>query len=879
MRSKLVVVIALLGVVAGVLFWKFHAAKPAAGPAPIAAKPVVPGTVASPASSSDGPKAPGAHDDDPTGPVRLEGQVIDEKDQPVAGAEVGIDANPPKTVVTDASGSFAFDGLIQRDYRLEARSDRGFAGPVRARLGAKPEPITLRLKAGGNVEVLVTDGSAPIANADVELRATVIWQAKTDAKGIATFTHVGAVWAPLHASASGYAPAAMMLGTSGDPAAPIRVALKLSRGAAVTGKVVDAAGKPQQAWIVATSASEPFPVGDVRRDGVESKPDGTFAIAALAAGTWRLTASSTEAQATSTPIILDGQHPKSDVTIVLAAGATVTGKVVDKTGAPVAAANVKVVQRGWVPWRGVRQVFTRGDGSFAISGLPRHAVDVVAQNDRGSSAITPLDLASGSGTVTLTLDVDGEITGSVVDSAGAPVGDAQVSAYAEPTSKPTDYAAAMVRGAQQTISDQGGAFQLTGLPAGNYRVRAARPGASEDEEGLAPFVVVKPGGAKVKLVIAREGKITGKVAFADGSVPLGFTVRLGNTYGTPFATADGSFSLTSVAGTHGMVVDGQSFLAAKSRDVTIVEAKSTDVGTIVVEKGRSISGRVLDEHGGTIADAKVAAGRLLSGGGSELYIPDESIDAKDTTSDASGHFRIDGFGTGAVTVVAGKDGAGRSASIQIPAGTDSSTVDLVRAPTTGLEGKVTRSGQPLGDTVVIANPIGASNSNFFVVTGADGTFALDALAPGPYIIYPMIGGGGPKPKDMYIVKIDVALGTRTHVDLDATPGTATVSVTATSGGQPVAMGQLFLIGATVDGRLLEARALDQLTIFSATAVPLHLRGVMGGSVDVEGVRAGDYTLCVKAMTGPSPDAAAPMGCQPVKVGSGKQTVAIAVPTK
>ncbi|HEX7704435.1 MAG TPA: carboxypeptidase regulatory-like domain-containing protein, partial [Kofleriaceae bacterium] len=120
--------IALLGVVAGVLFWKFHGSKPAAGSAPIAAKPVVPATAPS-SAPSDTPRAPGAHDDDPAGPVRLEGQVIDEKDQPVANAEVGIDANPPKTFVTDASGSFAFEGLIQRDYRLEARSDRGFAGP------------------------------------------------------------------------------------------------------------------------------------------------------------------------------------------------------------------------------------------------------------------------------------------------------------------------------------------------------------------------------------------------------------------------------------------------------------------------------------------------------------------------------------------------------------------------------------------------------------------------------------------------------------------------------------------------------------------------------------------------------------------------------
>src|SRR6185312_15205277 len=108
--------------------------------------------------------------------------------------------------------------------------------------------------------------------------------------------------------------------------------------------------------------------------------------------------------------------------------------------------------------------------------------------------------------------------------------------------------------------------------------------------------------------------------------------------------------------------------------------------------------------------------------------------------------------------VAGKPGAGRSASIRLPASPASATVDLVLAPTTSLQCLITRAGRPLPDTVVIANPIGAIASNFFVTTGPDGTFALDALAPGAYIVYPMLGGGGNRPKDIYVRKVDVGLG-------------------------------------------------------------------------------------------------------------------------
>jgi hypothetical protein len=81
-----------------------------------------------------------------------------------------------------------------------------------------------------------------------------------------------------------------------------------------------------------------------------------------------------------------------------------------------------------------------------------------------------------------------------------------------------------------------------------------------------------------------------------------------------------------------------------------------------------------------------------------------------------------------------------------------------------------QNGKPLGDTVVIANPVGATSSNFFVVTGPDGTFALDTLAPGAYVIYPMLGGGGGRPKDMYTRKVEVTAVARMKVEIDATPG-------------------------------------------------------------------------------------------------------------
>ncbi len=799
-----------------------------------------------------------AYDDDPTGTIRLEGQVIDDKDQPVAGARVAIDANPAKTVVTEADGGFTFEGLIARDYRVEATAEEGYAGPARVRLTPTPEPVTLRLRRAGQVEVVVTgpDGLA-IKDAVVELRSTLLWTATTGADGVATLHGVGAVWAPLAIRATGFAPAAMMLSTTGDPAAPTRIAVALGKGAAIAGKVIDEAGKPVAgARVVATAMSEPFPVVDPRRDGVESAADGSFSIPALAAGTWRLTATHVDrAPGMSTPITIDGIHERTGVQLVLEAGAVLRGVVKDPKGAPVASADVRVVVRGHTFWRARREAFTATDGTFTIRGLPRRSVDVVASHERGASPIVAADLAAKLELeVTLTLEIVGSLEGTVVDSTGQPIGDAQVIAEPVWSGGTADREAWSVRGEHQTVTDQAGAFRFPGLPEATYRVRAARPGASEAALELAQTHVAKPGDPKLKIVLGADGRVTGKVVFADGKVPASFTVALGASPPTPFATKDGAFSIPAVAGTHTLVVDGRGFLASKAQDVVIVEGKATDAGTITVVPGRSISGRVLDPSGVPVAKAKVAAGMLITGGGAELYIPDESIGAKDAETDADGRFTLEGFPPAAVTVIAGKAEVGRSASVRIPAGPDSARLELVLQPTAGLGGTITRDGKPLGDTVVIANPIGASSAAFFVTTGADGTFALDALAPGPYLVYPMIGGGGNRPKDMYVRKVEVVLGARASVTIDATPGPVTLAVSVkTTAGAKVPMAQVFAVQATVTPHTVsELRDLDQLPVFGDTPLPLYIRGAMDGAAEITGMRPGKHTICIVPMSGPPP---------------------------
>lgn len=856
-------------------------AKPAAVAKTVAAPPAMVRAVESAAPPASARDLPPLHDNDPKGTLRLEGQVIDANDAPVAHARVAIDSNPAMVVETEGDGSFVFEGLIRRDYRLEATAGDQYAGPARLRMTDKPEPVTLRMHKGGTVEVAVTEraGGAPVAGAEVELRSTLTWKASTNAAGIATLQGVGAGWSPLVAHASGFAQQATMLSTSGTDNVQ-HVSLALARGAAVSGRVVDDKGKPiPRARVVATSASEPLPVVDAQRDGVETGTDGTFSIATLSAGTWRVSASADEYAPATMTFAVDGEHARSGVELRMSAGAVVRGVVNDEAGAPVAGADVSVVVAGYLPWRARRQAFTDARGRFTIGGLAPRAVDVVAWHDSGASAIVTADLAAKrEQAVTLTLDVSGAISGTVVDSTGRPVGDAQVVADPDLSGAPVDRAAWGVRGVQETVTDQAGAFRFAGLPDGSYRVRAARPGASESALTLATPVVTKPNATPIKLVVTADGRALGKVQLADGKPAAAFTIELGNTEPRAFMPKDGAFALPAAVGTYALTVTGPGFVTT-TKQVSIREGADTDLGTITVHAGRSVSGRVIDDRGVPVANATVAAGALLTGGGAELYIKSESIAAKDTVTDADGRFILDGFPPATITVIAGKADVGRSASIQLPAGQDSATLDLVLAATSALEGKVTRNGQPLADTVIIANPIGAVASNFFVTTGPDGTFTLDALAPGSYIVYPMLGGGGNRPKDMYARRAEVTLGAKTHVDIDATPGPVTLAISVkTDKGAPLPMGQLIVFQAAIDPQTVEELRDGTRIPFGDQATAIYLRGIQNGAASIEGAHAGVHTLC--ALTGdPRDPSALKFKCSQAKLtAEPTQSAALVVPS-
>jgi RNA polymerase sigma factor (sigma-70 family) len=831
-------------------------------------------------------------EDDPTGTLRLEGQVIDADDKPVGGATVAIDTNPPRTVISEADGSFAFDRLIGREYKLEASAGDGHAGPAYLRLTEDTEPVTLRIGPGASITVEVRDADSgdPIQGAAVELRSILSWTATTGDDGVARLRGVGGSGfdMSLKVSAHGYAPELRRVSPS--PGDDRRELMTLHRGASVSGRAITTDGKPiAGARVLAVSTSEPFPLAEPRRDGVITGKRGEWSVASVASGSYRFVLSHPDYEpATTGPVVVDGVTPRSGIEIRAGAGGEVRGTVTSAGGVLVVGAEVRAVASGSVMWRTARQAFTDADGNYVIRGLPRRRAQVVATHASGASDLVDVDLTDAAkATANLTLSIDGAIDGTVVTVGGEPVPEAQVVVEPDWSGNAAERERWVVRGDQYRIADSGGTFHIGGLPAGNYRVRAARPGTSESMLWTQVGQVVPAGTTGLNLVVPSPGTVTGRVLYDDGNAPPAFTVAVG--YGTPmpFATADGHFSVDVPGGALNLAVSGPTFIR-KLVPIEVEDGGSKDVGTVTVKRGRSISGRVLDASGMPVPAATVAAGLLLTGDGQKLYLDGESVGAQQTETDAQGHFVMSGFPPASITVTAGKDGVGRSQMLSIPSGPSSAEVDLVLAATGSVSGIARLDGTPLADTIIIASPANGSSANFVVTTGADGSFALDTLTPERYAITPIIGEAG----DKYFRRVDIVAGQRATVDIDASTGPASVEVTVkTDAGEPVLASKVAVVGVHVDAPNLAALRYGALLPSlppDGPPVPFYTRNALGGPARVDHMRAGSYTICAVPLPGDPRDPlvaqqlqdrvnSLPMKCTPVAADGGEKTVTITVP--
>ena len=832
-------------------------------------------------------------DDDVAGTIRLEGQVIDADEKPVAGATIAIDTRPSRTVTSEADGSFVIEQLTARGYELVATSGELVGGPIGVQVTARTEPVILRLAAGATVEVSVAlaRDRKPVSGARVELHGLVDRDATTAATGTAALRGIPPGWYLVVASANGFAPSTTFAQVT---SATAHIRLELVSGAPVSGRVVDPSGAP-----VAGAKVRYEGVSDWTQapsESIATGADGKFQIAALPAGSFRFEARHDEhAPGVTDTIVLDGATARDGITIQLRPGAVIEGIVLDAARAPVPAARVRVREEtAGLPMQRTRQVTTDAAGKFRFAGLPRTGMHVVALGEENTSKTARVDLATAeTARVELVLDVDGQIAGTVVDGTGEPVEGGQVWAYRDATDG-GNAGDAQLRGEQVALTDSAGAFAFRGLSPGRYTLHANPPGATPDYETLLlrPEVKAQVGDRAVKIVLPADGGITGKVALADGKPVLLFVASLGG-WGSArtVTTKDGSFELRDLPPReYRITIRGAGFAEKSLPPITVASGKTVDLGTITVHAGRSISGRVVDAQGSPVAGATVLAGSTLWGTGSKASAPSGmggppgASGIKEATTDERGEFVIAGVGRGPRHLVAEHDTLGRSVPITLPTTDRSATdVQVTLVPFGALEGKVTMGGSPASRIVVNAQSKTVPETMYSVVTSTDGSYRFDRLAPDTYSVSAMLGADPMQGFGFHARTTTVRSGKPTKLDLVVDAGDSVLVVRPTS-EKPVMFAMVYSVRGVVAAKT--AKELERKTLASESGQSGFAMAIAGNPAKLEKLATGVYTVCAS----PFPSEVGfevedylvregdnlPVFCKQVNVGKGEATVDIAV---
>lgn len=592
----------------------------------------------------------------------------------VAGARVLVGTNDwgwdsGESTFTDADGAFRLARLTPGRYIAVARTDHGYGrteGSTLVGLGQHVDGIVVKLFPAVRIEgtVVVAGTQQPCERPHVSLsdpakHRTIEVRSEAD----------GRVWA------DGVLPGRYEIGVWCDGFQPrekydpVTVADKdvtglvweVEAGATVRGRVLTSTGTPiedAQLWARSIGGAAR---SKITGDSDRSAPDGTYALAGLRAGTYKLDVETDAGVGPKDGFKLDvaaGAVVEKD--LVLDATGTITGTVVDGDGTPVAGIGVQARPLTGGTWRWGGTNPTDDAGAFTIRGLRPGDYRVTAQRGWTDTLRKPGatdDAKHGErttvrvgqpATVKLVVEAQtGVIKGTVVDAAGKPVADAFISAARE-----SDAAGAQKTSVRETrwgweerpvITSVDGTFTVTKLSPGSYTVRAFRKGGGE---AVAEHV---PVGGTAALQIEATGVIAGTARRPDGAPDeLTLTVtapKTGFMRRELFFRTDGRFVVRDVPGGH-YEVTAEAEGGRKLVELDLAEGEQRTDVTITLDALVTLTGRVVEL--GTakpVAGIRVEAEAAKGGTGMVLAFGD---DDRANISDDAGRFTIENAPRGKV---------------------------------------------------------------------------------------------------------------------------------------------------------------------------------------------------------------------------------------
>jgi Carboxypeptidase regulatory-like domain/PDZ domain len=633
---------AVVCVVVAAGLWLALRRAPARPSAPATAAAAADNGIAGPLPSyavpgSDAPEAPPA--------VSLRGRVIDRASRrPIAAAHVAVYGRfTDEHVVTDADGRFAISG-VEGAVHVRARTGRFLgeadaeipaAAPVAAGAGASAPPaveIVVECDTGLAVRgrVLDRDGH-PVARAvfGVEERGAARLTFGSDDDDRPSSAADGSYeLAPLR-------PGRYQISVVADGFAGGRATLVVDRDlehdfvldafAKIRGSVVDAAGRPARDVRVLADATE------WRSDAVTlTDSNGRFELPDVTPGTVTVRAGDSESGwAEAGPFTVAGGESR-EVTLTLAPGVIVSGRVTWSDGTPVEATEI-----GWHSQKNEGRAETDRDGRYRVS---------ICDDGNGMIVVTasdPDDEQTVSRMVTVepgarelhadfTLQKGGHrVAGVAVGPDGKPVPGARVH---------LDWLAHGQAARRFDLTDKNGRFEFDKLPRARISVRVSKEPYTT---AMVEPVAVDTRDLRIQLGLAAT--LSGRVVDGRGRPVPDYSLRLDaedlvESRTVAVHARDGAFRVEAVQ-------PGAFVLTAE-----VAGSGRGALGPIVVAEGADRSGLTITVGGDAVVAGRVvdATTRVPIAGAHVLVGGDEYHDAADTADD--GTFVIERVPAGALTL-------------------------------------------------------------------------------------------------------------------------------------------------------------------------------------------------------------------------------------
>lgn len=516
----------------------------------------------------------------------------------------------------------------------------------------------------------------------------------------------------------------------------------------------------------------------------KSDPSGAFLVEAEGDGPFNIRVDAPG----FAPMVLEKVKAGQGSSLVsLKRGISALGSVADlASGAPVPDAEILALSdmdKGFRdpddPKRFATIAKTGRDGSFAFSNLAPgfYGFRVIAAN-RASFELPEKPIGdAGQKPLIFYLEPGFDVSGRVLDPAGKPA--AKMGVRAQPGRRSIS-ALRMMRGTTGPLyatTDKDGKFSIHGVPSeGKYTVEV-------DSKDYAPASVDIPasraGAGVTGLDVHLEKGVALHAKLVDAEQkPVKTDVEVSMTYRDPktrrvlrsversekdvHVTPAGELTLDRLpTGTASLTLSPKGFKDVDKKDIVVGrDPKGTDLGTIALDRGKKITGRVLDDSGKAIQGAKVSASSWGPG----------SFSGNEAKTDASGKFTLSGLEDGSFTVQASAKGYGQGSKSEVSPDKEPIDLTLNRAGT--LKGRLMfgNPGKPIANFTVEANPKESADTNpafrMFRMNGTSkrqsdpkGEFTLEGLTPGSYTIVAKADGL----QDLLKEGVDVRGGETTDV--------------------------------------------------------------------------------------------------------------------